>query len=170
MAQNFVETAEQYMEAATADATIQGLRAILLLAINCLFDPQKGNIGQQIALATRLVMSLEQKRHDLNPADVIMIRNMHMTVFSLENELATVLDRPAPFPEPVSTISIQIHRVLTSSRKASCAWTQAGLRIICARSTDCRIGGGRVTLPPKSGQETRFHCWTCRTSYRPACV
>lgn len=104
MAQNFVETAEQYMEAATADATIQGLRAILLLAINCLFDPQKGNIGQQIALATRLVMSLEQKRHDLNPADVIMIRNMHMTVFSLENELATVLDRPAPFPEPVSTI------------------------------------------------------------------
>lgn len=102
MAQNFFETAEQYMEAATADATIQGLRAILLLAINCLFDPQKGNIGQQIALATRLVMSLEQKRSELTPSDVSMIRNMHITIFSLENEIATVLDRPAAFPEPVS--------------------------------------------------------------------
>lgn len=101
MAQNFFETAEQYMEAATADATIEGLRAILLLAINCLFDPQKGNIGQQIALATRLVIALEQKRHELSPADANMIRNMHMTIFSLENEIATVLDRPAAFPEPV---------------------------------------------------------------------
>ncbi|KAJ4355762.1 uncharacterized protein N0V89_003782 [Didymosphaeria variabile] len=102
LAQHFLETAELYMEAATADATIQGLRAILLLAINSLFDPLKGNIGQQIALATRLAIALEQKGHELSPNDMITIRRMHTTIFSLENEIATVLDRPATFPEPVS--------------------------------------------------------------------
>lgn len=104
LAHNFLETAELYMEAATADATIEGLRAILLLAINSLFDPLRGNIGQQIALAARLVLALGQKSHELSPKDMDMIHRMHTTIFSLENEIATVLDRPATFPEPVSSL------------------------------------------------------------------
>ncbi|KAF1972810.1 hypothetical protein BU23DRAFT_466577, partial [Bimuria novae-zelandiae CBS 107.79] len=110
LAQNFYETAEHYMEAATAGATIEGLRAILMLAINCLFEPLKGNFGQQIALATRFVMALEQKRHELSPEDVNMIQNMHITIFSLENEIATVLDRPAAFPEPEGALRFDPNR------------------------------------------------------------
>ncbi|KAL5387383.1 hypothetical protein DPSP01_003604 [Paraphaeosphaeria sporulosa] len=110
LAQNFLETAELYMEAATADATVEGLRAILLLAINSLFDPLRGNIGQQIAIATRLALALEQKSHDMSPSDLDMVHRMHTTIFSLENEIATVLDRPATFPEPEGELCFDLNR------------------------------------------------------------
>ncbi|KAJ4298186.1 hypothetical protein N0V90_006085 [Kalmusia sp. IMI 367209] len=100
LAKNFFAKAENHIEAATADTTIGTLRAVLLLAINNLFDPLTGNIGQQVALAARLAISLKQKAQELSPQEAAMIRNMHSTIFSLENEFATVLDRPATFPEP----------------------------------------------------------------------
>lgn len=142
LAQNFFETAEHYMEAATADATIEGLRAILLLAINSLFDPLRGNIGQQIALATRLALALEQKSHELSPSDLDMVHRMHTTIFSLENEIATVLDRPATFPEPVSCHTCtEMASILTLIRRGSCALISTNQPNTFVQSIDYRIDG-----------------------------
>lgn len=102
------------LEASTMEPTIDTLRAVLLLAINSLFDPKSGNIGQQVALATRLALALE--RAELGPKDTEILRYMHSTIFSLENELASTLDRPATFPEPVSIrrvhLSVSYSRII----------------------------------------------------------
>jgi hypothetical protein len=104
LASKFHERAMEHLEAATVEPTIDTLRAVLLLAINSLFDPKTGNIGQQVALATRLAYNLEAQRElqELASDEVEVLRNMHMTIFSIENEIASALDRPATFPEPVS--------------------------------------------------------------------
>lgn len=104
LANEFFARAMVYLEAATAEPTIGTVRAVLLLAINSLFDPKSGNTGQQIALAARLLLDLEARAEldEFEVAEVRMLRDMHMTVFSLENEIASTLDRPAMFPEPVS--------------------------------------------------------------------
>ncbi|KAF1961991.1 hypothetical protein CC80DRAFT_401584 [Byssothecium circinans] len=102
IANQFLKTAMEHLEASTAESTIDTLRAVLLLAINSLFDPKSGNIGQQVALATRLALTLESKieSDELGSNETKMLRNMHSTIFSIENELASTLDRPATFPEP----------------------------------------------------------------------
>lgn len=106
LASQFHASAMEHLEAATVEPTIDTLRAVLLLAINSLFDPKTGNIGQQIALATRLAYNLEAQREleGLAAEEVEVLRNMHMTIFSIENEIASTLDRPAMFPEPVSIL------------------------------------------------------------------
>jgi hypothetical protein len=102
----FFNRAMEYLEASTMDPTIATLRALLLFAINSLFDPRSGNIGQQVALATRLALSLEAnidsklESGEFTSVDLDMIRKMHCTIFNLENEIASALDRPATFPEP----------------------------------------------------------------------
>ncbi|PSN74611.1 hypothetical protein BS50DRAFT_19803 [Corynespora cassiicola Philippines] len=105
----FYSRAMEYLEASTVDPTIETLRAVLLLAINSLFDPKSGNIGQQVALATRLALDLEAKLdlepQEMEPNDAKVLRNMHSTIFSLENEIASTLDRPATFPEPTWELS-----------------------------------------------------------------
>lgn len=103
LATQYFEKAMEHLDAATVDPTIATLRSVLLLAINSSFDPKSGNSGQQIALAARLAFDLESKRElqELEPNDVEMLRRMHMTIFSLENQVASTLDRPALFPEPV---------------------------------------------------------------------
>ncbi|KAF1995492.1 hypothetical protein P154DRAFT_538741 [Amniculicola lignicola CBS 123094] len=98
LADSFFKRAMLFLEASTEETTISTLRAVLLLAINSLFDPKSGNIGQQVALATRLALNLELQ--ELSPEDSETIRNMHSTIFSIENEIASTLDRPATFPEP----------------------------------------------------------------------
>ena len=104
MARTFFDRAMEHLEATTVEPTIGTLRAVLLLAFHSLFDPKSGNIGQQIALATRLALNLESRLElqELPNEDAEMLRNMHSTIFSLENEIASTLDRPATFPEPVS--------------------------------------------------------------------
>ena len=104
LAGKFYDKAMDHVEAATLEPTVDTLRAVLLMAINSLFDPKSGNIGQQIALAARIAYSLEAKaeQEDSTPEHTEMLRNMHMTIFSIENEIASTLDRPATFPEPVS--------------------------------------------------------------------
>jgi hypothetical protein len=152
LAHNYLETAELYIEAATADATIEGLRAILLLAINSLFDPLKGNIGQQIALATRLALALEQKGHELSPSEMNMVRCMHTAIFSLENEIATVLDRPATFPEPVSLRSLaKLLTMLTLSRMVTCVLTSLDRPIMYVRSIGYKTDGVKGMLPLRPG-------------------
>lgn len=103
LATQYFTDAMEHLEAATVEPTIATLRSVLLLAINSSFDPKTGNIGQQVALAGRLAFDLESKRElqELEPNDVEMLRTMHMTIFSLENQVASTLDRPALFPEPV---------------------------------------------------------------------
>ncbi|KAF2736214.1 hypothetical protein EJ04DRAFT_551446 [Polyplosphaeria fusca] len=96
--QQFFDEATKYLEASTVETTIATLRAVLLLAVNSLFDPKSGNIGQQVALAARLALNLEKQ--DLSPEDTTLLRNMQATIFSIENEIASTLDRPATFPEP----------------------------------------------------------------------
>lgn len=105
LAGKFYDKAMDHVEAATLEPTIDTLRAVLLMALNSLFDPKSGNIGQQIALAARLAYSLEAKAQQEGsmPDNAEMLRNMHMTIFSVENEIASTLDRPATFPEPVCT-------------------------------------------------------------------
>src|SRR5207253_10129551 len=48
--------------------------------------------------ATRLALNLEKQ--DLGLEDTQMMHNMHSAIFSIENEIASALDRPATFPEP----------------------------------------------------------------------
>jgi hypothetical protein len=106
LAGEYYTKAMEYLEAATMDPNMATLRAVLLLAIHSSCDPKSGNVGQQIALAARLAFDLEAKAElqELQPNEVEVLRNMHMTIFSLENQVASTLDRPALFPEPVSGI------------------------------------------------------------------
>lgn len=103
LASEYYLKAMEHLEAATIDPNMATLRAVLLLAIHSSFDPKSGNVGQQIALAARLAFDLEAKGElqELQPNEVEVLRNMHMTIFSLENQVASTLDRPALFPEPV---------------------------------------------------------------------
>jgi hypothetical protein len=91
-----------FLEGATSDPTIDTLRSILLLVIHSMFDPKKGNIGQQLALATRLALTLDsQMVQELGSEGAEVMRNLHSTIFGMENEVASTLDRPSTFPEPV---------------------------------------------------------------------
>ncbi|KAH7408572.1 hypothetical protein DE146DRAFT_629471 [Phaeosphaeria sp. MPI-PUGE-AT-0046c] len=107
LATEYYNKAMEKLEAATMDPNMATLRAVLLLAIHSSFDPKSGNAGQQIALAARLAFDLEAKSElqtgelqELQPTEIEVLRNMHMTIFSLENQIASTLDRPALFPEP----------------------------------------------------------------------
>ncbi|KAF2852696.1 hypothetical protein T440DRAFT_506566 [Plenodomus tracheiphilus IPT5] len=106
LATQYFNRAMEYLEAATMEPTIATLRSVLLLAINSSFDPKTGNIGQQVALAGRLAFDLESRRElqELEENDIELLRSMHMTIYSLENQVASTLDRPALFPEPNSDI------------------------------------------------------------------
>ncbi len=46
------------LESITTDQDVEALQAILLLALRSLFDAQKGNIGQQVTFAQRLLTEL----------------------------------------------------------------------------------------------------------------
>ncbi|KAI8942191.1 hypothetical protein NX059_000277 [Plenodomus lindquistii] len=106
LATQYFNKAMEYLEGATMEPTISTLRSVLLLAINSSFDPKTGNIGQQMALAGRLAFDLESKRElqELEANDVELLHSMHMTIYSLENQVTSTLDRPALFPEPNSEI------------------------------------------------------------------
>lgn len=106
LASDYYLQAMEHLEAATMDPNMATLRAVLLLAIHSSFDPKSGNVGQQIALAARLAFDLEAKAElqELQSTEVEVLRNMHMTIFSLENQVASTLDRPALFPEPVCSL------------------------------------------------------------------
>jgi len=104
LATQYFADAMEHLELATLEPNIDTIRSVLLLAINSSFDPMSGNIGQQVALAGRLAFDLESKGalQELEPNDIELLHAMHMTIFSLENQIASTLDRPALFPEPAS--------------------------------------------------------------------
>jgi hypothetical protein len=118
LATEYYTKAMEHLEAATMDPNIATLRAVLLLAIHSSFDPKTGNSGQQIALAARLAFDLEAKGElqELSPNEIDVLHNMHMTIFSLENQIASTLDRPALFPEPVRSFPITTFNPMTDHR------------------------------------------------------
>lgn len=135
LAGRFYDKAMVYVEEATLEPVVDTLRAVLLMAINSLFDPKSGNIGQQIALAARLAYSLETKakQEGTTPEDAEMLRNMHMTIFSIENEIASTLDRPATFPEPVG-MNLGSRRIYADAcRAGSFVLRRIDRLSICAR-------------------------------------
>lgn len=108
----------QYIDHATSLPTLMTLQAITLLAIHSLFDPLKGNFNQLIGFVARLVLDIE--RHDSNVSaqqpqnlmsatstedqeDSPPIKNIYISIYSLENQFCTILDRPNFLPEPVSS-------------------------------------------------------------------
>ncbi|KAH7067781.1 hypothetical protein FB567DRAFT_457924 [Paraphoma chrysanthemicola] len=106
LAGEYYSKAMKHLEAATVEPNLDTLRAVLLLAIHSSFDPKAGNFGQQIALASRLAFDLEAKAdmQELLPNEVKVLHYMHLTIFNLENQVASTLDRPALFPEPSTTL------------------------------------------------------------------
>lgn len=93
----------QHIDDTTANLSVITLQAIILLALRSLFEPQKGNFGQLIAFAARLAIDIGGQ--DI-PARGEHMRNIHTTIYCMENQFATVIDRPPFLPEPVSA-SIQ---------------------------------------------------------------
>lgn len=179
LASKFYDKAMDHVEAATLEPTLDTLRAVLLMAINSLFDPKAGNIGQQIALAARIAYSLEAKTEQEGAppgGSVEMLRHMHMTIFSIENEIASTLDRPATFPEPVGPPLLSplprastslLTLILLSHRPGLSASTSPSQQNTCVRFSDCNTGSATATGPPK---RTRGNCsrdWTRRASFSP---
>jgi hypothetical protein len=121
LATEYYTKAMEHLGTATTDPDIATLRAVLLLAIHSSFDPKTGNSGQQIALAGRLAFDLEAKAElqELQPNEIEVLRNMHMTIFSLENQVASTLDRPALFPEPVSLHALEPSSIIADSCQTS---------------------------------------------------
>jgi hypothetical protein len=103
IAAEYYAKAMENLEAATVEPDIATLRAVLLLALHSFFDPKTGNSGQQLALSARLAFDLEAKAElqESQPDEIEMLRRLHMSIYSLENQVASTLDRPALFPEPV---------------------------------------------------------------------
>jgi hypothetical protein len=132
LAGEYFTDAMKYLEEATVEPSLATLRAVLLLAIHSSFDPKSGNMGQQIALAARLEFDLKAKGElqELQPNEVIMLRNMHMTIFTLENQVASTLDRPALFPEPVRML-VGSHIIISDH--------EAGHRAQFRKIQPCRV-------------------------------
>lgn len=90
------------LEANTAEAGIETLEITLLLALHGLGAPDRGNVHQQLGLASRLAIDLAT--HELAKEDVEALRNMTASIFCLQNEIASTLDRPATFAEPTGDL------------------------------------------------------------------
>jgi hypothetical protein len=148
LATEYYTKAMDHLEAATMDPNIATLRAVLLLAIHSCFDPKTGNSGQQIALSARLAFDLEAKGElqELQPNEVDVLRNMHMTIFSLENQVASTLDRPALFPEPVCLFLVDgLSKTLIFSRIRNYVSTTRSLPNTCAHCIGYRVVFAKVT-------------------------
>jgi hypothetical protein len=152
LAQMFFNRAMQDFEASTKEPNLATLRAVLLLAVNSLFDPKSGNVYQQIALASRLLFSLQARAHKSDPAhqDAKTLTTLHGVIFCLENEIASTLDRPAYLPEPVCPRSPLYITVLTTYRMGQCRRRRlmaASHPSIFVRSIDYNIDSAKGTNP-----------------------
>ncbi|RDW72227.1 hypothetical protein BP5796_08261 [Coleophoma crateriformis] len=93
------------IDSATANLTVETLQAITLLALRSLFDPQNGNFGQLVAFAARLAIDIGGQ--DI-PAWGENMRNIHTSIYCMERQFATALDRPPFLPEPTRSINFDI--------------------------------------------------------------
>lgn len=172
LASDYYLRAMQHLEAATIEPNLATLRAILMLAIHSSFDPKSGNMGQQIALAARLIYDLESKGEiqEQRPGDNEMLWKIHMTIFTLENQVASTLDRPALFPEPVRNLARQNHPRLILFRFQNCALRKKSLPNTCALYSAFSIDSVRATMRRSSRSKNFCHAWMKRPSYSRLCA
>lgn len=86
---------------AAADITMGTLQAVTLAALHSMITPKEWSIGQLIGLAARLVIDLgsgDQPRGD--PSEEDQRQRIYKSIYCLENQYATTLDRPRLLPEP----------------------------------------------------------------------
>ncbi|KAJ5761421.1 hypothetical protein N7533_003460 [Penicillium manginii] len=87
---------------AATDISIGTLETVTLAALHSLLSPQTGNIGQLIGLAARLAIDLGAvDRPHINSNEENKIEQIYKSVYCLENQYATALDRPGLLPPPV---------------------------------------------------------------------
>lgn len=92
------------IENATVEPSLATLQVATLLALHSLLDPMSGNIGQHVGLAVRLLLGLaDTDGPDVSP----ILWSLYPIVYILENQVATVLDRPTTFPEPAEPIEFE---------------------------------------------------------------
>jgi hypothetical protein len=107
----------QHIDLATADISIITLQAITLLALHSLFAPQRGNFGQLIGLSARLAIDLGTGSKPEPPDQKeVRMQQIYLSIYCLENQFATALDRPCFLPEPVgrSLVSTSTRSLLRS--------------------------------------------------------
>lgn len=91
----------EYINQATTDTTMTTLQSIILLALHSLFAPQKGNFGQLIGFAARLAMDLGIGDKQGFTDEEVKMQRIHASIYCMENQFATTMDRPGFLPEPV---------------------------------------------------------------------
>lgn len=87
---------------AATDISMGTLEALTLAALHSLLSPQTGNVGQLIGLAARVAIDLgavDRPGNNSNEGD--RIERICKSVYCLENQYATALDRPGLLPPPV---------------------------------------------------------------------
>ncbi|KAE9970492.1 hypothetical protein EG327_010253 [Venturia inaequalis] len=99
---------------ATVEPWLPTLQVAILLVLHSLLDPASGNIGQHIAFAIRLSIGLaDTDGYDQDP----MLWSLYPVVYSLENTVATALDRINTFQEPTDPLEF----VQTDQSKFLCS-------------------------------------------------
>lgn len=87
---------------AATDISIHTLETVTLAALHSLFSPQTGNIGQLIGLAARLAIDLGAvDKPNNNSNERNKIEQIYKSIYCLENQYATALDRPGLLPPPM---------------------------------------------------------------------
>ncbi|OQE29489.1 hypothetical protein PENSTE_c002G06352 [Penicillium steckii] len=92
----------KFFEKAATDISLQTLQVVTLAALHSLLSPQDGNFGQLIGLAARLAIDLGiGNRPRGNSNEDNKIPQIYKSVYCLENQYATAMDRPSLLPEPI---------------------------------------------------------------------
>ncbi|KAF9886553.1 hypothetical protein FE257_011325 [Aspergillus nanangensis] len=93
-----------YFNSAATDISISTLQSVTLAALHSLVSPQQGNCGQLIGLAARLAIDLHTSdKQRITRWDEITMQRTYASIYCIENQFATALDRPGLLPEPSHT-------------------------------------------------------------------
>lgn len=94
-----------FFDSAATDISIPSLQAVTLAALHSLLSPQQGNCGQLIGLAARLAIDLSTSDHPrVIRSDMATMQKIYMSIYCIENQFSTALDRPGLLPEPVTIL------------------------------------------------------------------
>ncbi|KAJ5979912.1 hypothetical protein N7481_007210 [Penicillium waksmanii] len=87
---------------AATDISMHTLETVTLAALHSLLSPQAGNIGQLVGLAARLAIDLGAvDKPGYNSNEGNESEQIYKSIYCLENQYATALDRPGLLPQPV---------------------------------------------------------------------
>lgn len=95
-----------FFDSAATDISIPTLQAVTLATLHSLFAPQQGNCGQLIGLAARLAIDLSTSDHPrVIRSEAATMQQIYKSIYCIENQFTTALDRPGLLPEPVTDSS-----------------------------------------------------------------